>query len=218
MTERTDRRTALWGVAFIAFVVAAAAILIGAGEVPSDRAGIVSYYEDNDQLEIAGMLVGAACFFLLPFLGGLRALLRRGRDDGETLASVAFGAGLVFTALLFAVGACVSVVATAVDWQDNFRVDPNTAQVFDMLGIWFAMYAGTAGGVMVGASSLLALRTGALPKWLAIVGFVAAVLGFVGVLSWGLGFLAVLVWILLTTILLLVRSRSAERAVAAQAG
>jgi hypothetical protein len=218
MIDRTERRTALWGLAFIAFFIAAAAIVVAAGEEPSDRAGIVAYYQDNDQFEIVGMLVGAACFCLLPFLGGLRSLLRRTEGDHDTMTGVAFGAGLVFTAILFALGACVSAIATAAEWQDNFRVDPDTAQVVDMFGIWAAMYAGTAGGVLAGAASLVALRTKALPKWLAIAGFVVAVVGFAGVLTYGAGFIAVVAWILLASVTMLVRSvRRAERALPAAA-
>lgn len=219
MMQRSDRRAALWGLAFVAFFVAAAAVLVAAGDSGDTRSEIVAFYSSNDQLQVAGYLVGAAGFCLLPFLAGLRSLLRRADGERDELATLAFGAGLVFTAMLFLVGAAISAVATAADWgSDSYRVDANIAETVETIGVWFSGYAAVAGGVCVGAASIVALRTGALPKWLAIFGIVVAIAGFTGMMTWGFGFLAVVLWILLTSAVTLVRSREpADRAVTAAA-
>jgi hypothetical protein len=214
----TDRRGALWGLAFFAFFAAAAAIVIAAGESGNTRQEIVSHYTSHSELQLAGYLAGAAGFCLLPFLGALRTLLRRAEGERDDLSTLAFGAGLVATAMLFMVGAAVAAVATAADWSasDSYRVDPSTAETIEMLGFWFWAAAGSAGGVLAGAASMVALRTRALPKWLAIAGLVVAAVGFAGLFSWGLGFLAVVAWVLLTSLVLLSRSRqTAERALSA---
>ena len=212
--QKSDRRGAFWGLAFVAFLAGALAIVAAAGDIGDTPREIVSYYQSHDELQVAGYLIGAAGLCLLPFLGALRARLRRAEGERDDLATLAFGAGLVFTAMLFVFGAAVAAVATAAQWDHNYRIDATTSETVWQLGFFFWTFAGVAGGVLAGAASLVAWRTRALPRWLAIVGFVATVAGFVQAAAWGFGTLVPVVWILLASIVLLVRSRQpAERAV-----
>jgi hypothetical protein len=215
MTARnSDRRGALWGLAFIAFLAAALAIVAAAGEVPDTPGEIASYYKSHDELEVVAYLIGAAGFCLLPFLGALRAKLRRAEGERDDLATLAFGAGLVFTAMIFVFGAAVAAVATATQWDDKYIVDATTSDTVWMLGFFFWTYAGVAGGVLAGAASVVGWRTRALPRWLAIAGFVAAVAGFVQAATWGFGAIVAAIWILLTCLVMIARPREqAERAV-----
>lgn len=214
--RNSDRRAALWGLAFIAFFAGALAIVLAAGDTPNTPGEVAAYYRSHDELEVAAYLIGAAGFCLLPFLGALRAKLRRAEGERDELATLAFGAGLVFTAMIFLVGATFAAVATAAHWDHNYRIDATTSDTVEQLGFFFWTYAGVAGGVLAGAASIVSWRTRVLPRWPAIVGFVAAVAGFVQAATWGFGTVVVALWILLTSGVLLVRSRRpAERGLTA---
>jgi hypothetical protein len=64
--------------------------------------------------------------------------------------------------------------------------------------------------VMVTATSLVALGTGVLPRWLALVGFVVALLTLLHFLLPLPGALAGLLWVALVSALMLVASGSAS--------
>jgi hypothetical protein len=65
--------------------------------------------------------------------------------------------------------------------------------------------------VMITATSLAALGTGALPRWLALVGFVVALLTLLHFLLPLLGAVAGLLWVALVSALMLIGSGSASR-------
>ena len=212
MTDsRTERRGGLWGLAFGALFAAAAATFLVAGDSGGTSQEVAAYYEEHAELEGIGYLLGAAGFCLLPFLGSLRTMLHRA-DGADGLATIAFGAGLVFTAMLLAVGATGSVVATTARWVDDYRVDPTVANTFETLTWFFWVYAGVAGGVLTGAASIVAWRTRVLPRWLAGIGLVAAVTGFATVATWGASTVVSILWIVLASLVMVVRSvRARER-------
>jgi hypothetical protein len=217
--SRWERIAPLSGLVGVA-AIAAAAILTIQG-IPGDNAPgpeIVSYYQDSGnqgKLEGAAMLFGVGGFFLLVFVGALRRSLGGG---GEGLAAAASGAGLVFTALVLAFGAVRGGVPTALDWFERPTIDPDTAKAIDGIAVWLNMYAGMAGGVLVGASSILARRTHALPRWLALAGFPVAGAGFLTILLYGAPVLLELAWIVAVSVSLARRGSPAparERAVSA---
>jgi hypothetical protein len=205
--SRGERLAAAAGIVFAGLLAAAIALTIsGAPDDTSSRQEIASFYNAHGgRLQVAGLLIGFAGFCLLAFVGALRGVLRRSDGERGGLSSTVFGAGLVAVAMLFVMGAFVAAVGTAADWFDTYRVNADVARTMEMGTLWLAIYAGIAGGVMVGASSILALRTRVLPKWLALLGFPVALVGLAGIMNWGLGFPVVAAWILLASIVLTVR-------------
>jgi hypothetical protein len=70
-------------------------------------------------------------------------------------------------------------------------------------------FAIVGGGVLVGATSLAALRTGLFPRWLALPGLVIAALAFFGetIAAFVFPVMLVLLWVLIASVLLVRRSR-----------
>jgi hypothetical protein len=115
-----------------------------------------------------------ATFFFLWFLGMLHGVLQRAEGEVAGLSSVALAGGLVFVALETA-GAAVEIAHPAtISRFENFQPDAQLAFVSQALSGWLYSFAWVGMSVLLTATSLAALRTGFLPKWLAWAGFVAA--------------------------------------------
>jgi hypothetical protein len=88
--------------------------------------------------------------------------------------------------------------------QDEFEFDPATANMFSNAAYALLVCSTMSGAILVLATSIIGLRTGILPRWTALAGFVvAAVLLFavlfVPIFVW-------LAWVLAVSIVLILRT------------
>jgi hypothetical protein len=155
-----------------------------------------------------GVLTIFALFFLLWFLGALYGVLRsaEGDEEGGWLSSAALVGGIVFATLSYA-GVAVEIVhpATLSRFED-FEPDPQLVFMTLALASWLYHFCQVGTSVLATATSLLALRTGILPTWMAYVGFVVALLALLHFLIPLLGALAGLLWIAVVSVLMLTGS------------
>jgi hypothetical protein len=165
----------------------------------------------GDMIELIGILL------LVVFAASLWAVLRD-RDETGVASATALGAGIASAAIKLA-----SVPAAfAVYWRASDGWNPQLATaLFDMNDAAFVLTWGID-ALMIGAAVTVAFRTGVLPRWLAWLGAVAAVLSVasmpVATKVPPLGMLLTFVWILATGVVLTRRSiRSAPRPVPATA-
>lgn len=203
-----DSLAPLTGVAFL--VVAIVAFAVG-GEPPdasSSTEEIVSHYVDNKDSVIFGAVLAALAATLLIFFGAtLSATLRAAEGVGGILSAVVL------------VGASVMAVGIAIDSTILFALaesveDIDPASVQTLQALWDNDFIPIAMGTLVFlfSSGLSIVRTGALPKWLGWVAIVLAVtaltpIGFVA-------FLGSAVWVLVVSVVLTMRARSATPAAA----
>jgi hypothetical protein len=153
-------------------------------------------------------LAGLGAASLMWFSGSLRAHLRRVEGAPGRLSAVAFGSGMGAAVLLFVAGSLFLAPASTVvfaEEADRVLLDPSASQVAESAGFIAFTYALFAAAVMITASSLLAVRSGALPVWFGWVGFVVALALVFNVLYF-FGFLVFLLWILVASIILMMRS------------
>lgn len=151
---------------------------------------ILTYYNDQqDEVRWGSYLYTAAGAFLLWFLGSLRAFLARAEAAPNRLTALAYGAGVAGTALLFASGAPSFAAALR---ADEGHLTPDTALVLWDLSTFLYVMALVPIAVLLVATGLHAMRTGSLPRWLAIASFVIAV-GLVSPIGFAV-FMAFVVW------------------------
>jgi len=175
---RWERLGALAGIAYVAlFLIAIAVSGEGAGDT---NAEITEYYADdgNRNKDIAGyfLLVAAALMFLW-FLAYLRVRLLRAEAEPGRLSALAFGSGVASAVLLMAAAAVFVAPAGTVEnveADSGFVLDPNTVQVLGGLGFGFFVASVMVAALLVFATSLLALRLLAFPRWMGYAGFVVA--------------------------------------------
>jgi hypothetical protein len=170
---------------------------------------ILDFYVDNDSEQTASaILLAYGALFLVLFAGALRSGLRRGRNDAEGPATVAFGGGLVM-----AVGTLILAGTTMALTQNSDALDPSAAQGINALNdrVWIIPFLVGQSALLLG-SGVAILRGGALPSSL---GWVAVVLGVASATPAGLpAFLGTLLWIVVVAVLL---ARRASRPVGDQA-
>jgi len=189
------------------------AYIVGSPDSPnrtSTDQGVFDYFAEGIGafLFFNGWLPIFAFFFLLWFLGALHAVLRsaEGEVEGGWLSSAALVGGIVFATLSYA-GVAVEIVhpATLSRFED-FEPDPQLAFMTLALASWLYHFCQVGTSVLATATSLLALRTGVLPTWMAYAGFVVALLALLHFLIPLLGALAGLLWIAVVSVLMLIGS------------
>ena len=193
----------------VAFIVVAIISFIIAGE-PKDAGHpareIADWYIDNkDEVEI-GAFIGVAATVLLVFFGAYLRNVLRAAAGGEDMLSLVSFIGIVLVALGFAIDTTI-LIALAERADD---IDPIAVQ--SLQALWDNDFVPIALGMLLflWATGISVVRTGALPKW---IGWIMILLGVVGLTPIGfVSFIGSAVLILVISILLAVRARSAPAA------
>jgi hypothetical protein len=206
MYPRTDVR--LGGIfGLLAVVVMIPAYLVGHPDAPGSPqeasayfgAGLGTFVFSN------GVLPLFHVFFFIFFLGVLYGVLRSAGDDtrGGGLPAAALAGGIVFVGLE-AVGFAVEILYPAA--LQRFGVfEPDAAFVLVSLTLssWLYHFCQVGASAMVLVTSLVALETGVLPRWLALAGLVVALLTLLHFLVPLVAALVGLLWIAALSVLML---------------
>jgi hypothetical protein len=179
----------------------------------SSAAEIAAWY-----LRDRGTAIGFVGVYLMPFAG--IAFLwfvatvrdRIGAREDKFFATVFLGGGILFVAMLYAAAAAISAPLAAVKFQHAPPPSPDVFVFARGLGYTLLFVFGLrAAAVFMIVSSTIALRTGALPRWIAYLGFAVAL-----VLLFSVSYVRAIVfafpaWVALVSILALRRARSERR-------
>jgi hypothetical protein len=195
------------GIVFVVLMVVGSMLV---GDVPGP---------DAPEQEIAGYLaasgthtrniigaylwvVGALAF--LWFLTRLRSDLRRAEGGTGALSNLAFGAGVAFAAVWMVCAAVFAWVPYSIELRDAPVSDPDLAWVLPSLGrLLLLLGGGFAGLLVLLAASVIILRTGVFPRWLAWLGIAAAIALLFDVIY--LNILPFWVWVFIASVVMLMR-------------
>jgi hypothetical protein len=205
MTDKHILR--LGGISGLLFVI----LFIPSYLSPPDSPGFTSSVQQvldhftirrDEILTLNGVMLVFAAFFFVWFLGVLHSVLQDVEREGYGFSSVALTGGLLFVTLMLA-GAAVEIVHPAAQARfTNFRPDAQLGLLSYALAGWMYRFCFVGMSALIAATSVVALRTSLLPKWLAWAGLVCgvfALLRYFGPLS---GWLA-LAWIAVVSVLML---------------
>jgi hypothetical protein len=182
---KTPRAAAIAGILFSISLIAVFWLLRSA--VPADPQEPGAWLNtDSAKIALALNLVPFAGIAFLWFIGVLRD--RLGEHEDRFFATVFFGSGLLFLAMLFAAAALAGALII------SFAAAP--AQLINSATFYFAraaaynvmnIYAVKTAGVFMITTSTIAVYTGLTPRWLAILGYVLAPVLLLGSyhLTWG---------------------------------
>jgi hypothetical protein len=180
------------------------------GDVPDPNAPpqqIADYLADsgNHMRNIIGAylwMVGALMF--LWFLTRLRSDLRRAEGGTGALTTLAVGAGVAFAAVWMVSAVEFSAVAYAVELRNAPVSNPDFVRVLPPMGrLLLLLGGGFTGILLLLATAAAILQTGILPRWLAWLGILAAVVLLFDVIYltifplWG--------WVLIASVVMLAR-------------
>ncbi len=195
----------------LAVVAMIPAYLVGYPDAPGSPAEAQAYFTAGLGAFVFsnGVLPLFHVFFFLLFLGVLYGVLRSAGDDdargvgGAGLPAAALAGGIVFAALT-AAGFTVEILYPAA--LQRFGVlEPDAAFVLASLTLsaWLYHYCQVGTSVMVLSASLVGLGTGVLPRWLALGGFVVALLTLLHFLVPLLAALVGLAWVAAVSVVML---------------
>jgi Domain of unknown function (DUF4386) len=207
MARQLERWAPLGGIIFVVLMFTGTFFVADVPDADSSQQKIADYLTDSDNhtRNLIGAyiwVVGALTF--LWFASHLRSVLRAAEGGTGLLSNIAFGAGVIYSALMMVSAVAFAAVAYAVGLRDAtvsevdiVRVLPQFAWMILLLG------AGFAGIVVILTSCILSFQTGVLPRWLAWLGVVMAILLLFDVLY--VNIVPFLVWVLAASIVLLMR-------------
>lgn len=205
--------TAILGIIHaILVIVALLLIKTRAPDVRASDAALVAFYSDPDQRRIfviAGLyLIPFAAIAFIWFLVALRAWVRfSARRENVLLSNVQFVSGIIYTTLLMAAGAALTVLAVSVELSGG-SIDPLFARQFPQFGTSLILvFAMRMAAMFVLTSANITRSARILPRWFALlsVGVAAGLLLTASLSPWLI--LVFPAWILVFCAILLVRIR-----------
>lgn len=212
MSAEPRRLHALAGVLAVALWAVGLLVYLGLTPQPPAHASgavVLAWAQNHTNPIILGawiFMVGWLCFVW--FAGILRERLAA-REDAGTFSSIAFGGAVA--AAIFGIGMPAGDLVIAIDKND---VDPATAGTLHHLTDLFFVGAELSLVLFLAAVVAAAWRTGALPRWWAILSALLAAVLLIGPIGWAGLMFGTPVWVLGTTALLF-RRPAARRAAAA---
>ena len=203
------RSAAVAGIVFA--VLLGTSLVLLRSSVPSDLADLDVAQLDTThrrRILVALTLIPYAGIAFLWFVGVVRD--RLGEAEDRFIATVFLGSGLLFLAMLFvstAVAGALVISTGTVQATPNAQVWALGAHVSSTI---LNVYAMRMAGVFMISTATISLRTAAMPRWLAYLGYLLAVSLLVGVgfLKWAE--LLFPTWVLLVSAYLLVAAHRAD--------
>jgi hypothetical protein len=197
----------------LAVVAIIPAYLVGYPDAPGSPAEAESYFGVSmDAFVLAnGVLPLLHVFFFLLFLGVLYGVLRSAEEGtrgggGEGLPAAALAGGIVFAALSAAGFAAEILYPATLQRFGVLEPDAQFVLVSLTLSSWLDLFCQVGASVLVLVTSLVALGTGVLPRWLALVGLLVALLTLLHFLVPLLAAFAGLAWVAAVSVLMLTGS------------
>jgi hypothetical protein len=162
----------------------------------------------NTAIMIGGLyLAPFAGIMFLWFVAVIRDQL--GEREDRFFATVFFGSGLIFVALLFATAAVVSTPATLVEFLGGAPLSTEGQAILRALAytLLFAM-ATRAAAVFMLATATIGIKSGVFPRWFALVGYLLGFVLLVAVSFWDWFILVLPAWVAVVSLFILRRERT----------
>ena len=216
MARQLERWAPLAGIIFVVLMFVGTFFVADVPDPDAAQQQLAGYLADsgNHTRNLIGAYIwvlGALAF--LWFVTHLRSVLRRAEGGAGTMSNLVFGAGVIYSALMMASAVAFAAVAYAVGLRGATVSDPDFVKVLPQMA-WMLLLlgAGFAGLLLVLTASILSLRTGVLPRWLAWLGIVMAIVLLFDVVY--VNIVPLLVWVLAASIVLLMRRQNTATAAA----
>lgn len=208
------RAAGLAGFAFVALTVTSLVLVRDQPGAGSSQKAIEQFYSDGGGFGAVLIGLNLAPFAAIAFLWFIAAIRRQVGDREDRFFSTVFiGSGLLYLASYLAAAILGAAPALAVQFADAQVPSAEAIGIshgtgwgfFSVVGIRFA-------GVFMIVVSTIGRRTGALARWLVVIGFVfAIILLATATISSPVGALFA-VWVALVSVELIWRRRSIEEA------
>ena len=200
----TPRAAAVAGVLFsVLLIVALLLIRTAIPSGPQDSGDWLS--GSARRVALALNLVPFAGIAFLWFIGVVRD--RLGEREDRFFATVFFGSGLLFLAMLFCSAAVAGAVLIALDAE---TVDPSNSSMYAFARavtyVTLNTYSMRMGGVFMISSCTLFMRTRVTPRWVAWLGYGLALVLLLSISHFSVVSLLFPLWVLLVSVYILIEN------------
>lgn len=207
-TDRWARLAPLTGLGTVVLWVLGAIVLETVGDTPGDDAtaqDFAAYFErDDNSIYIGAFLLFVGAGLLVWFAGSLRAAIATVEGGVARTASIVFGAAVATAVLSMAVFAPQVSAAFAANETDA-PLTPEAAQALWFAGDGFFVATEFAAALLLAATAVSVLRTRVLPRWLAWVSFLVALVLLIPPIGWAGLIFAFPLWLIVVSLLLVRR-------------
>jgi hypothetical protein len=207
---RTPTAAGVAGLVFAGLFISSLALLYRTPAKGSSAAEISAWYLQNQAKTIGVVGLYLAPFAGIAFLWFVAAVRSRiGAYEDRFFATVFLGSGILFVGMLYAAAAAAGASLAAIKFQG---APPPTADIFvfarGLAYTFLFVYGIRAAGVFMIVSSTIGFRTGTLPRWLVLVGYLGALVQLFSV-SYSRGFAFIFPsWVVLVSVEILRRARA----------
>jgi len=209
MSSKLERWATLSGVLAVVFWVLG--VIFTSSKAKGDKGPevLASYHQHSDGILVGGLLWSIGVLLFIWFLASLRSHYLASEGEPGRLSALAFGGGIAA-----AVIGMLIPVADEVGALNKNDIDASGAAVLHHFSDAFFVAAEYMLPVFFFSSAILALRYGALPKWLGWFSILIGVVLLIGPIGWAALIFATPIWVLVVSIWLYLRTR--PQAVAAE--
>jgi hypothetical protein len=193
-----ERVAPLAGIVAVILWVVGAIVLFSAADEETAREVLAAYRDDAGSILAGGFIFQLGTLFFIWFLGSLRSRLQSVEGGVGRRAAIAFGAGLATAIFLLGLPATDMAGALA----DDDELSAPMASAVHTLGDAFFIGAELAAAPLLVAVALVVLQTGVLPRWLAWVSLLLALVLVVLPIGWAGLLFAYPLWVLAVSVLL----------------
>ena len=201
------------GLLFAVLFTAALVLLRSQPMVTAGDVELVRLYSTGQDLPV---LIGG--LYLAPFAGIMFlwfiAVIRDqlGEREDRFFATVFFGSGVLFVALMFAATALASAPSVGVRYLDQAPPTAFTMGLLRALSYTFLFaFATRAAAVFLIATATIGLRGRVFPRWFAVTGYLLGILLLVVVTAWDWVILVLPAWVAVVSLYILRRERARRR-------
>jgi hypothetical protein len=176
------RAAAIAGLLFsLLMLISIGIIRVAAPEVSADQSTVNTRY--GHAISLSLHLVPFAGLAFLWFIGVLRN--RIGASEDQFFGTVFLGSGFLFVASLFAATAVAGAVLGSSHARPAEQVSSEVYYFARQMGYAFLNIFGVRmAGVFVFSTSVIALRTGIFPRWIAFSGFACGLILLLVISNW----------------------------------
>ena len=136
-----------------------------------------------------------------------------GDREDRFFATVFFGSGILFVALLFVASAIAIVPSVSVRYLD--QPAPSSAVVDVLRALAYTTtfaFENRAAGVFLLATATIGLKTGVFPRWFSGISYLLGAVLLIAVTFWDWAILVLPAWVAVVSVFILLRERSRGRA------
>src|SRR5258707_258104 len=196
---KTPKAAAIAGIAFSLLMFTIFGLL--RRSIPADPLESGAWLATNTRtIALALNLIPFAGVAFLWFLGVLRD--RLGSMEDRFFATVFFGSALLFLAMLFAAAAVIGAVILVASSTEPGELINSATFKFARAAAYIIVnvYAIKMAAVFMISASTLLIYTGVVPRWIAVLGYVLAVLLLVGSYYMRWSFIVFPLWVFLVSV------------------